>query len=52
MFDTADVYSDGLAEEILGKAIKGRRDQVLISTKAHVPHGRRARTTSAPRAIT
>jgi aryl-alcohol dehydrogenase-like predicted oxidoreductase len=34
MFDSADVYSAGLAEEILGKAIAGRRDQVLISTKA------------------
>ena len=34
MFDTADVYSDGAAEEILGHAIKGRRDNVLISTKA------------------
>lgn len=34
MFDSADVYSDGQAEEILGKAVKGRRDQVLISTKA------------------
>ncbi len=34
MFDSADVYSDGAAEEILGKAIKGRRDQVIISTKA------------------
>ena len=34
MFDSADVYSSGLAEEILGKAIKGRRDKVLISTKA------------------
>jgi aryl-alcohol dehydrogenase-like predicted oxidoreductase len=33
MFDSADVYSNGLAEEILGKAIKGRRKQVLISTK-------------------
>lgn len=33
MFDTADVYSAGLAEEILGKAIAGRRDQVIISTK-------------------
>ncbi len=33
MFDTADVYSRGMAEEILGQAIKGRRDQVLISTK-------------------
>jgi aryl-alcohol dehydrogenase-like predicted oxidoreductase len=34
MFDSADVYSAGLAEEILGKAIAGRRDKVLISTKA------------------
>jgi aryl-alcohol dehydrogenase-like predicted oxidoreductase len=34
MFDSADNYSDGMAEEVLGAAIKGRRDQVLISTKA------------------
>jgi hypothetical protein len=34
MFDTADIYSAGLAEEILGKAIAGRRDQVIVSTKA------------------
>ena len=34
MFDSADVYSSGLAEEILGQAIKGRRAAVLISTKA------------------
>ncbi|HZF34440.1 MAG TPA: aldo/keto reductase [Candidatus Angelobacter sp.] len=34
MFDSADVYSDGLAEEVLGKAIAGRRDRVIISTKA------------------
>lgn len=33
-FDTADVYSRGASEEILGQAIRGRRDQVLISTKA------------------
>jgi aryl-alcohol dehydrogenase-like predicted oxidoreductase len=33
LFDTADVYSDGLSETILGKAIAGRRDDVLISTK-------------------
>ncbi len=33
LFDTADVYSNGLAETILGKAIAGRRDKVLISTK-------------------
>lgn len=34
MFDTADIYSDGVAESILGEAIKGRRDRVIISTKA------------------
>ena len=34
MFDTADVYSKGVSEEILGKAIAGRRGSVLISTKA------------------
>src|SRR5947209_690442 len=34
LFDTADVYSDGLSEEILGKAIESRRDQILLSTKA------------------
>ncbi|MGD0966671.1 MAG: aldo/keto reductase [Candidatus Aquilonibacter sp.] len=39
MFDSADIYSRGLAEEILGKAIKGRRDAVLISTKATSPMG-------------
>ena len=33
-FDTANSYSDGLAEEVLGLALKGRRDQVLISSKA------------------
>jgi aryl-alcohol dehydrogenase-like predicted oxidoreductase len=33
LFDTADVYSHGLAEEILGKAIEGRRLDILISTK-------------------
>lgn len=33
-FDTADIYSLGMAEEILGEAVKNRRDKVLISTKA------------------
>jgi aryl-alcohol dehydrogenase-like predicted oxidoreductase len=36
-FDTADIYSNGLSEEILGKAIGSRRDAVLISTKATFP---------------
>jgi len=39
LFDTADVYSDGASEEVLGAALKGRRDQVLISTKAGLPLG-------------
>lgn len=34
LFDTADIYSDGLSEEILGKAVEGKRDDVLISTKS------------------
>src|ERR1700692_154826 len=34
LFDTADVYSDGVSETILGKAVAGRREKVLISTKA------------------
>ncbi|WP_442579938.1 aldo/keto reductase [Mesorhizobium sp. ASY16-5R] len=39
LFDTADVYSQGSSEEVLGQAIKGRRDQVLISTKATFQKG-------------
>lgn len=39
MFDSADVYSGGLAEEVLGGAIKGRRDKLLISTKGTFRRG-------------
>jgi aryl-alcohol dehydrogenase-like predicted oxidoreductase len=39
MFDSADVYSDGQAETILGEAIKGKRERLLISTKATFPLG-------------
>ena len=39
MFDTADVYSDGMSEQILGEAIKGKRSRLLISTKATFPVG-------------
>ncbi|RYE31486.1 MAG: aldo/keto reductase [Hyphomicrobiales bacterium] len=39
LFDTADVYSNGASEEVLGEAIKGRRDKVLISTKTALPMG-------------
>ena len=39
LFDSADVYSSGLSEEILGKAVAGRRDDVLLATKATFPMG-------------
>lgn len=39
LFDTADVYSDGASERVLGEAIKGRRDAVMISTKTGLPTG-------------
>ena len=38
-FDTADAYSAGLSEEILGKAVAGRRHQVLLATKTGMPMG-------------
>src|SRR5882672_10326761 len=37
--DTADVYSAGESEEIVGKALKERRDDVVLATKAHSPMG-------------
>ncbi|MDW6021857.1 aldo/keto reductase [Mesorhizobium sp. BAC0120] len=39
LFDTADVYSNGASEEVLGEALKGRRDKALISTKTSLPMG-------------
>jgi aryl-alcohol dehydrogenase-like predicted oxidoreductase len=39
LFDTADGYSDGLSEQILGKALEGKRDKALISTKSYFPTG-------------
>jgi aryl-alcohol dehydrogenase-like predicted oxidoreductase len=39
LFDTADVYSEGASESVLGQAIKGRRGDVLISTKTGLPMG-------------
>lgn len=50
MFDTADVYSDGASEEVLGAAIRGRRDQVLLSTKAGLPTGPDPRDAGSGRA--
>jgi aryl-alcohol dehydrogenase-like predicted oxidoreductase len=37
--DTADVYSAGESEEIVGKALKGRRDDVVLATKLYMPVG-------------
>ena len=39
LIDTADVYSDGVSEEIVGKTLKGRRDRVLLATKARFAMG-------------
>ncbi|MEA2479227.1 MAG: hypothetical protein QOJ07_1149 [Thermoleophilaceae bacterium] len=39
LFDTADIYSGGESEEILGRALAGRRDEVLLATKAFGPMG-------------
>ncbi len=39
LIDTADVYSGGLAEEIVGAAVAGRRDDVLLATKVRMPMG-------------
>ncbi len=49
MFDSADVYSGGAAEEILGGAIKGRRDKVLLSTKATFRSGEGANDVGSSR---
>jgi aryl-alcohol dehydrogenase-like predicted oxidoreductase len=48
-FDTADVYSQGVSEEILGQALKGRRDKVLISTKATFATGESANEVGSSR---
>jgi len=39
LFDTANIYSQGVSEKILGKAVAGRRHEVLLSTKATFPMG-------------
>lgn len=39
LFDTADIYSDGLSEEVLGRALGKRRDDVLVATKCHFRMG-------------
>jgi aryl-alcohol dehydrogenase-like predicted oxidoreductase len=37
--DTADAYSDGESEQIVGRALRGRRDEVVLATKVHFPMG-------------
>ncbi|MFZ5445708.1 MAG: aldo/keto reductase [Myxococcota bacterium] len=49
MFDSADVYSGGLAEELLGKALAGRRHEALISTKATFRFGKGPNDTGSSR---
>jgi aryl-alcohol dehydrogenase-like predicted oxidoreductase len=39
LIDTADLYGEGGSEEVVGKALKGRRDQVVLATKFHNPMG-------------
>src|ERR1700740_781016 len=39
LIDTADVYSAGRSEEIVGEVLRGRRDQVLLATKVRMPMG-------------
>jgi aryl-alcohol dehydrogenase-like predicted oxidoreductase len=47
--DTADVYSAGESEEIVGKALRGRRDSVVLATKAVSPMGREPNRSGASR---
>jgi aryl-alcohol dehydrogenase-like predicted oxidoreductase len=49
LIDTADVYSDGLSEEITGEVIKGRRDSLLLSSKVRPRTSARRWTRSARR---
>src|SRR4249920_2266138 len=39
LVDTADVYAGGESEQIVGKALRGRRDDVVLATKLHGPMG-------------
>src|SRR6202042_3797289 len=52
LIDTADIYSAGVSEEIVGQAIKGKRDDLLLSSKVRMKTGRTTRacpgTTSSP----
>ncbi len=48
LVDTADFYSDGESEEIVGKALHGRRDDVVLATKVGLPMGRPPGAPAAP----
>ncbi|MGP3990621.1 aldo/keto reductase [Streptomyces sp. 3N207] len=39
LVDTADIYGNGASEEVVGRALKGRRDEVVLATKGHLPMG-------------
>jgi aryl-alcohol dehydrogenase-like predicted oxidoreductase len=41
LFDTADIYGQGLSEEYIGRALEGRRDRVVIATKFGMPMNER-----------
>ncbi len=47
VIDTADMYGTGESEEMVGKAIAGRRDDIVLATKATMPMGRSATTAAA-----
>jgi aryl-alcohol dehydrogenase-like predicted oxidoreductase len=49
LFDTADMYSFGQSEEILGKTLKGKRDKVLVATKMHMPMSEEVNSLGASR---
>ena len=48
--DTADMYSAGESEEIVGKALRGRRDDVVLATKVHFQMGEGRNRSAATRA--
>lgn len=49
LFDTADVYSDGLSEEMLGKALGDRRNQIIVATKCAARVGQEPNQVGATR---
>ncbi len=52
LIDTANVYARGQSEEIIGDALKGKRDKVVLATKARFNMLRACRTPAAIRAST